>query len=99
MKYKKYVVFPFLGALFLPLLSASPEKTLSKSDNLKEIVFLELEEEVDFGFNTKSYLPEGFEATAAEVPVSSINFIEEEDIELGFDTKDYLPENFDPYVK
>ncbi len=99
MKYKKYIVLAFLGTLFLPLLSAKSEAVPVTSDNLKEIVFLELNQEVEFGFDIADYLPEGFEADAVEVPVSSINFIDEDQVELGFDTADYLPENFDPYLK
>jgi hypothetical protein len=48
------------------------------------------------GFDTKQYLPEGFNAFAeVEVNLDEIIYIEdEEEIELGFDTRTYLPPGF-----
>ena len=99
MRYKKYIVLAFLGALFLPLLSAKSDSVLPKEDNLEEVVFIEQEPEVEFGFDTTTYLPEGFNPYTGEVVMSSIQFVEDDTIELGFDTAAYLPENFDPYRK
>ena len=39
MRYKKYIVLAFLGALFLPLLSAKSDGILPKEENLEEVVF------------------------------------------------------------
>ena len=99
MRYKKYIVLAFLGALFLPLLSAKSDRVLPKEENLEEVVFIEQEPEVEFSFDTTTYLPEGFDPFAEEVGISSIHFVEDDTIELGFDTSAYLPENFDPYGK
>ena len=52
--------------------------------------------------DTKTYLPQDFDAYAFPTDVQSLNFIDmEEDapIDLGFDTKQYLPENFNAYSK
>ena len=99
MRYKKYIVLAFLGALFLPLLSAKSDRVLPKEDTLVEVVFIELEPEVEFGFDTTDYLPEEFDPFTQEVMMSTIHFVEDDTIELGFDTEAYLPENFDPYGK
>lgn len=68
--------------------------------NLKEITFLEPEEEIDLGFDTKYYLPLGFNAyEGMELKLEDIVYIEqEEDVDLGFDTADYLPINFDAHT-
>ena len=60
---------------------------------------LELEEKVDLGFDTKAYLPEGFNALKGlhDLDWSKIELLEiEEKVELEFNTKDYLPEGFNP---
>ena len=68
--------------------------------NAEDIEVVELEEEVELGFDTTRYLPENFNALSGknDIDWSKIELIElEEEVELGFDTKDYLPENFNPY--
>ncbi|RZW46124.1 MAG: hypothetical protein EX263_09420 [Flavobacteriaceae bacterium] len=64
------------------------------------IATYEVEEEVEFNFNTIEHLPEGFNPKAGmmEIDWNSVELNElEEEIELDFDTKDYLPENFNPF--
>lgn len=99
MKYRKYIVIAFVGALFLPLLSAKAEKTVEENFNLKSITFIEKESEESFDFDTSKYLPEGFNAYEDNFSVNSLNYLEDDTIELGFDTTTYLPENFNPYKK
>ncbi|MDT0622500.1 hypothetical protein [Croceitalea vernalis] len=99
MKYRKYIAIAFIGALFLPLLSAKAEKTPVEKFNIKSIVFVEQEQEEAFDFDTADYLPEEFNAYDSNESVNSLNFIENDVIDLGFDTTDYLPENFNPYRK
>tara|TARA_R110002012_G_scaffold263456_1_gene446316 strand:- start:157081 stop:157734 length:654 start_codon:yes stop_codon:yes gene_type:complete len=67
---------------------------------VKDILFIEIEEEIDLGFDTADYLPVGFDAYAGmELDLKGIDFIEiEEDIDWGFDTADYLPVGFDAYA-
>lgn len=67
---------------------------------IASIELYEMEEEVTLGFNTKNYLPAGFEARKglSTIDWTSFELMElEEDFDIGFDTKDYLPEGFDPY--
>ena len=66
--------------------------------DLNEIVFIEEEENIDLGFDTQDYLPEGFDANEVYVNLDNVNFIEEDEFDLGFDTTEYLPENFDAYA-
>jgi hypothetical protein len=66
---------------------------------LDEIVYIEEEAEIDLGFDTAEYLPEGFDPNKQYVDLNSIEFIEEVEIaDLGFDTTAYLPESFNPYA-
>jgi len=66
---------------------------------LDEIVYIEEEAEIDLGFDTAEYLPEGFDPNKQYVDLNSIEFIEEGEIaDLGFDTTAYLPESFNPYA-
>jgi hypothetical protein len=67
--------------------------------SIDEISFIELEEEIELGFDTEAYLPEGFNAyKGMKFTVSDFEVIEvEEDIDLGFNTANYLPKGFNPY--
>ena len=65
--------------------------------SINSIELIELEEEVELGFDTANYLPENFNALKGkhDLDWNSIELIElEEEVELGFDTANYLPENF-----
>ncbi len=62
-----------------------------------DIKVIELEEEVELGFDTTDYLPENFNALKGKhnLDWNTIELIEiEEEVELGFDTANYLPDNF-----
>lgn len=67
--------------------------------NASEIVVLEIEEEVDLGFDTLEYLPLGFNAyDGMELAVEDIVVLEEdEEVDLGFDVALYLPKDFNAY--
>nr|WP_286942682.1 hypothetical protein [Allomuricauda sp.] len=66
---------------------------------LDEIAYVEDDNEVDLGFDTTDYLPEGFDPYETYFDLNSIIYIEEDNTaDLGFDTADYLPEGFDPYA-
>ena len=75
--------------------TASLETTLPYA--IDEIVFIEdTEEFIDLGFDTASYLPEGFDPYASEY--EGIEYIEEPyKIDFGFDTAMHLPKDFNPY--
>ena len=91
MKYRKYISTAFVAAMLLPLLSAKATTVTKAEDfDLRTVEFIENEQEINLGFDTAKYLPEGFDAYQDNVTVGSINFIEEEDVDLGFDTADYL---------
>ena len=65
--------------------------------DLNDITIVEVEPEIDLGFETENYLPESFDPYTAVVDIHSVDFIEFEEVELGFNTEDYLPEGFNPY--
>jgi len=64
------------------------------------ISFLEIEEEVDLGFDTEAYLPADFNPYETYFDVSAIVFLEVEAASgLGYDTATFLPEGFDPHTE
>ncbi len=99
MKYRKYLVIAFIGALFLPLLSAKAKNAPEETFDVKSIVFIEQEQETNLGFDTAAYLPEGFNAYEGNVNPKTLNFIEEDSVELGFDTAEFLPQDFNAFEK
>ncbi len=61
------------------------------------IEVIDIEEEVELNFDTKTYLPANFNALQGmhDLDWNTIELLElEEEIELGFDTQTYLPEGF-----
>ena len=65
--------------------------------DINSIEIIELEEEVELGFNPKDYLPEGFNALKGmhDLDWNTIELVElEEEVELCFDTANYLPNDF-----
>ncbi len=82
---------PFEGEVLLAL-STEPM-------NINEISVLEIEEEIDLGFDTAEYLPEDFNPyRGMALNIDDIELVEfEEEIDLGFDTADYLPKSFNAY--
>jgi hypothetical protein len=70
-----------------------------KEFDLASIIYIEEETELDLGFDTKKYLPRGFNPYGFYFNIHSINYVENEvQVEFAFDTKQYLPENFNPYT-
>jgi len=67
--------------------------------SVNDFLFVEIEEEIDLGFDTATYLPEGFDAYAGMgLNLNEIDLVEtEEEIDLGFDTAKYLPLGFNAY--
>lgn len=63
-----------------------------------DVEYLEMDEIIDLGFDTASFLPDSFDPYAAPFDLAGINYIEEEaGLDPVFDTSLYLPEGFDPY--
>ena len=67
--------------------------------DVSQLVVIEIEEEIDLGFDANFYLPENFNALEGMyVEVDDIVILEkEEELELGFKTDKYLPKGFNPY--
>lgn len=97
MKYKTYITALFLALMLVPSISAKKVEMPVEEFDLKKVVFIEDKKEIELGFDTTEYLPEGFNAYEGKTSLEAINFIENDDIDLGFDTGDYLPKGFDPY--
>jgi len=88
-----------LGSLLMSFTGTPQCKTECENLQIENIAFVEIEEEIDLGFDTVQYLPEGFDPYKGMAPnLPEIVFIEsEEKINLGFDTSEYLPEGFNAY--
>ena len=72
----------------------------SYCNDLDENLISEInEEDAPFDFNTKDYLPVGFNpyATDRYGEIFEVS-LEEEDTPFDFDTKEYLPVGFNPYA-
>jgi len=67
--------------------------------DLDDITYIEEEEEIDLGFDSKQYLPADFDAfKGMGLDLNDIRYIEcEEDVILDFNVRDYLPKDFNPY--
>ena len=79
------------------ILFANNENVTTNDLDFSTIEIIEIEEEVVLDFDTKQYLPKGFNALKGkdDLDFSTIEIIEiEEEIVLDFDTKQYLPKGF-----
>ncbi|MFS4468709.1 hypothetical protein [Maribacter sp. 2210JD10-5] len=67
--------------------------------DISHINLIEIEQEVNLGFDTYNYLPLNFDPYEGMTMVlNEIEVIDtEEEIDLGFDVKKYLPKDFNPY--
>lgn len=74
-------------------------KTECENLQIEDITYLEVNEEIDLGFDTTPYLPKGFDPYAGMgTMLDEINYIEDEkEVDLGFDTAEYLPKGFNAY--
>ncbi len=73
---------------------ANIEDSTFENFDINSIEVIELEEEVEFNFNPKDYLPEGFNALKGmyDLDWNTIELVElEEEVEFNFNPKDYLP--------
>lgn len=67
--------------------------------SVDDITFLEAAIEIELGFDTAEYLPEGFDPHKSFFDLNAIHFMESEaEVDLGFDTRPFLPVNFNPYT-
>ncbi|MBT8257659.1 MAG: hypothetical protein KJO49_04245 [Bacteroidia bacterium] len=68
--------------------------------SIESIELYQLEEEVEIGFDTADYLPDGFNPKEGmnDIDWTTIELYEvEEEDDFDFNTKDYLPVGFNPY--
>ena len=73
----------------------NPAKDIEVFD-LSTIEYIEEDEEIDLGFDTADYLPDGFNPYEIYVDLNAMEYIEE-DITIS-DVSAFLPENFDAYA-
>ena len=67
---------------------------------LDAIPYLEDNNEIALGFDTKEYLPENFDPAVFYFDVTTVAYIDEnKGSDLGFNTKDNLPNNFNAYAQ
>ena len=86
---------PYNDQLTLKVLN-TPGKDPEK---IKDIYVYEIEEEVIIDFDTKKYLPKGFNPLKGmyNLDWNTIELLEiEEEVEFDFNTKQYLPQDFNP---
>lgn len=81
-------------------LLASSEENEEVPVQIDDIQLYQVEEEVTINFDTRPYLPEGFNPFKGigDLNWDTIQLFEvEEEVILGFDTKQYLPKGFNPF--
>ena len=67
---------------------------------LDQIAYLEADDTIELGFDTREYLPENFDPAAFYFDLETVAYIEEiEEADLGLNTMDYLPANFNAYAQ
>jgi hypothetical protein len=73
----------------------------SRCLNPYDLIVIELEEEINLGFDITAYLPLGFNAYASmELEAQDLEVFESEHkVDLGFDTAAYLPAGFNAYTQ
>ena len=79
------------------ILFVNIEDSSFESIEINSIEVIEIEEEVELGFDTANYLPKDFNALKGmhDLDWASIELIEiEDEVELCFDTANYLPKDF-----
>ena len=79
--------------------SAMPAKAPEQLD-LDAISYLEADDAIELGFDTKAYLPKNFDPTTFYFDVTTVAYIDEnKNSDLGFSTKEYLPSDFDAHAQ
>lgn len=94
-----YISLAFLGTLLMSF-SGTPEcKTNCEPLAMDNVTYIEPTEDIELGFDTAQYLPEGFDAyRGMGADLSDVVFVQnEQEIDLGFNTAQYLPIGFDAY--
>ncbi len=79
--------------VFFPSLEMTPDNL-----DIHSIQYLEIEDEIELGFNTQEYLPEDFDPNMVYVDLKRVTYLKDTDEELEMVAKDFLPETFDAYA-
>ena len=96
MKTVKLIVSSFLGlAISTGVYAQNPGIECDPID-LRTVVYIEEESELDLGFDTRDYLPNNFDPYRLYVDLEKIAFVNEEETDLNY--QDYLPAEFDAYA-
>lgn len=77
------------------------DKQSENAFEVSDLILIEMEEEVELGFDTYPYLPKDFNPFQGMRVEGNINFdilLDDEEPELGFDTSKFLPKGFNPYA-
>ena len=94
---KKNIILSFAtGLLLVNGAFANDTDSNVRPFDINTVEYIEEEIEIDLGFDTADYLPEGFDPHKIYFDLNTVEYIEEE-IELSDLTK-YLPEGFDAYA-
>ena len=85
-----------LGLFIVNGMLASNPKTEGRFD-IDSIVYIEEEPEIELGFDTADYLPEGFDPYKFYFNMEGVNYIENDEIDLE-DSQTNLPSDFNAYA-
>ena len=85
-----------LGLFIVNGMLASNPKTEGRFD-IDSIVYIEEEPEIELGFDTADYLPEGFDPYKFYFNMEGVNYIENDEINLK-DSQTNLPSDFNAYA-
>lgn len=91
---KESMYNPFL----IPQQDIENEVATENPLSLEEIAFIELEGDVELDFDTKPYLPAGFNPYKSGFDADQIAFEDLDEISQNFGITSSLPANFDPYA-
>ncbi|MBD0777349.1 hypothetical protein HPE56_06060 [Maribacter sp. ANRC-HE7] len=95
---KKVILLSFTtGLLFVSGIFANDSKRDEDNLDISSIVYIEDDMEVELGFDTSDYLPEGFNAHEFYFDFAGVSYLED-DVIIDLDTKQYLPKGFDAYA-
>ncbi|RKN83581.1 hypothetical protein [Ulvibacterium marinum] len=95
MSFKRATLSIAIGLLFANgILAHRPEKEF----DINSITYIEEEAQVDLGFDTADYLPEGFDPYTIYFDLNSVSYMEEEGLPQLEELKIYLPADFDAYA-
>lgn len=95
MSFKRVTLSIAMGLLFVNgILANRPEQEF----DINSITYIEEEIEIDLGFDTADYLPEGFDPYTVYFDLNSVSYMEDEELPKLEELRIYLPAGFDAYA-